>query len=469
MPICPMDPKEELELLRLVLENIHNGVIITDPEGKVMFLNTPYARFLGVRAEEQLGRHCTEVVENSRMHIVAKTGVPEINDSHEIKGQRMVVQRIPIWKDGRVIAVYGQVMFKDVKEVGRLARRLSVLETKVRMYEKELLSLRSSRYTLDHLVGHSLATAELKKQIIKAASNSLPVLITGESGTGKELVAHAIHHASPRRLHPFVRINCSAIPKDLFESELFGYEKGAFTGARSTGKAGKLELAHHGTLFLDEIGDLPLELQPKLLRVLEEKELERVGGNSVIRTDFRPIAASNQELEEMVSEGRFRKDLFYRLNVIRIHIPPLRERKDDILPIARSILKRMADETSRPEPKLDPKVQKALLDYNWPGNVRELCNVLERAFATMDSDSIGLEHLPFHLRRGGRDVLTTSDAPLSVLTSEAEKEAILRALEVCDHNRAKAARLLGIHRTLLYKKMRKHRIPTAKATPFGVV
>lgn len=460
MAICPMEPARELELLRLVLDSIHNGVLVTDPEGRVILLNTPYARFLGVKAEEQLGKHCTEVVENSRMHIVAQTGVPEINHRHEIKGQTMVVQRIPIWKNGKVMAVFGQVMFKDVRDVGKLAKRLSLLESKVKLYEDQILSLRSSRYTLDSIAGESKVIKALKQEALKAAANNLPVLITGESGTGKELFAHAIHHASPRRLHPFVRINCSAIPRDLFESELFGYERGAFTGARSGGKPGKLELAHHGSVFLDEIGDLPLEMQPKLLRVLEEKELERVGGTSVVPIDFRLIAASNQDLEGMVSDGKFRKDLFYRLNVIRLHIPPLRERREDILPLARHILGRMAEESSRTEPDIDPRAEAALLDYGWPGNVRELTNVLERALAAVESDTIGLDDLPFHVRgrhpRGKRSL----GPPLAQLRAQAEREAILKALEASAGNKARAASILGIHRTLLYKKMRKHGIPT---------
>lgn len=467
MAIAPMDPVEELELLRLVLDNIHNGVLVTDPQGRVMLLNTPYARFLGVKAEEQLGKHCTEVVENSRMHIVAETGIPEINQRHEIKGQTMVVQRIPIWKDGKVIAVFGQVMFKDVRDLGKLAKKLSLLESKVKLYEDQLLSLRSSRYTLDSIAGESRAIRDLKKEAVKAASNNLPVLITGESGTGKELFAHAIHHASPRRFHAFVRINCSAIPRDLFESELFGYERGAFTGACSGGKPGKLELAHHGSVFLDEIGDLPLEMQPKLLRVLEEKELERVGGTTVVPTDFRLIAASNQDLELMVSEGKFRKDLFYRLNVIRLHIPPLRERREDILPLANRLLKSMAEDSWRPQPRLDPKAQEALQQYAWPGNVRELTNVLERALSSTESEIIGLEDLPFYVRGERSKASNSSGTSLWNLKAQAEREAILQALQVCGQNRARAARLLGIHRTLLYKKMRRHGIPTGKNSNSG--
>ena len=285
----------------------------------------------------QIGRHCTESVENSRMHIVAQTGKAEINQSQFIKGQNMVVQRIPIKQDGRLIAVFGQVMFKDVKDVGKLARELSLLESKVKLYEEELVTLRSTRYTFDSIIGASDAIRSVKGEALKAAGNSFPVLITGESGTGKELFAQAIHHASARRLYPFVRINCAAIPRDLLESELFGYERGAFTGARTEGKPGKFELAHQGTIFLDEIGDLPVEMQPKLLRAIEDKEFERVGGTRVVRSDFRVIAATNQHLETLLASGRFRKDLFYRLNVIPLHIPPLRERRGDILFIMRQL------------------------------------------------------------------------------------------------------------------------------------
>ena len=263
---------EQLEMYRLIFDSIYNGAIVTDINGNITHFNKPYGEFIGVDPQAQIGKHCTDAVENSRMHIVAETGIPEINQSHQIKGQSMVVQRIPIKKEGRVLAVFGQVMFKDVKDVRKLAAELSLLESKVKLYEEELISLRSTRYTLDSIIGKSESIKSLKKEALRAASNQYPVLISGESGTGKELFAQAVHHASARKLYPFVRINCAAIPRDLLESELFGYETGAFTGAKSGGKPGKFELAHQGTVFLDEIGDLPLEMQPKLLRVIEDNE-----------------------------------------------------------------------------------------------------------------------------------------------------------------------------------------------------
>jgi PAS domain S-box-containing protein len=451
--------QKKLEIYRLIFDSIYNGAIVTDENGIVTHFNKPYGEFLGVIPEDQIGRHCTATVENSRMHIVAKTGIAEINQSHQIKGKSMVVQRIPIKKDGRVIAVFGQVMFKDVKDVGKLASELTLLESKVKLYEEELINLRSTRYTLDSIIGKSPALTALKLEARRAASNNFPVLISGESGTGKELFAQAIHHASARKLYPFVRINCAAIPKDLMESELFGYEKGAFTGAGSSGKPGKFELAHKGTLFLDEVGDLPLEMQPKLLRAIEDYEFERVGGNKVIRADLRVIAATNQNLEQMLEDGRFRRDLFYRLNVIPLHIPPLRERNPDIIPIALWMLKQMTVEANLSEVSIDKGAQKALKSHQWPGNVRELSNVLERTMSAIEGDTIRLENLPFYIYPKRKDSIDSSRSTLKELQAKTERAGICYALQNNNNNKAKAAKMLGIHRTLLYKKMKKYGIP----------
>ncbi len=449
----------QLQMYRLILDHIHNGVVVTDAQGYITHFNEPYGRFLGVDHKAQIGRHATEVVENTRMHIVAQTGKPEINLSHRIMGQDMVVQRIPIFKDGRVIAVFGQVMFKDVRDLSRLARKLSLLESKIKFYENELISLRSTRYTMDSIIGQSAAIRDLKNEALMASANQSPVLISGESGTGKELFAQAIHDASPRRLHPFIRLNCSAIPADLFEAELFGYERGAFTGARNEGKPGKFELAHGGTIFLDEIGDLPLAMQPKLLRVLEEKELERVGGTAVIHSDFRLIAATNQNLEEMVGLGRFRKDLFYRLNVIPLQIPPLRGRPEDILPLARHLLGQLDQGVSQEGYTLTPEAQDVLLAHPWPGNVRELSNVLERVLSSLRGQTIHLEDLPYCLRRTPPSQPDGRRWRLREVLARAEREAIRHALAVSGDNKAQAAQVLGIHRTLLYKKMKRHGLP----------
>ncbi|MBW2483218.1 MAG: sigma 54-interacting transcriptional regulator [Deltaproteobacteria bacterium] len=453
--------RRQLEMFERIFDCIYNGIMVTDANGYVTHFNKPYGEFLGLDPAEQIGRHCTEVIENTRMHIVAQTGKAEINQSHLIKGQNMVVQRIPIWREGRVIGVFGQVMFKDVKDVGKLAKELSLLESKVKLYEEELLNLRSTRYTFDSIAGQSDSIKRLKLEALRAAANQFPVLITGESGTGKELFAQAIHHASPRKMNPFVRINCAAIPRDLLESELFGYEKGAFTGASKGGKPGKFELARQGTVFLDEIGDLPLEMQPKLLRAIEDKEFERVGATKIIQSDFRIIAATNRNLDDMISAGAFSKDLFYRLNVIPLDIPPLRERKTDIVPIAGHLLNLMVQEANLPAVKMDKEVEKGLKQYGWPGNVRELSNVLERALSAIDGDTICLQDLPFYLQRNRHTTLDGNLPSLKDVQSRTEKEAIRYALKASNYNKARAARELGIHRTLLYKKMKKYRIPLA--------
>ena len=453
------DLQKQLEMYQLIFDSIYNGAIVTDINGRITHFNKPYGAFLGVDPEDQIGRHCTESVDNSRMHIVARTGQPEINQSHRIRGQNMVVQRIPIQKDGEVIAVFGQVMFKDVKDVRKLASELSLLESKVKLYEEELINLRSTRYTFESIIGTSESIKALIIEARRAAANHYPVLISGASGTGKELFAQAIHHAGPRRVHPFVRINCAAIPKDLLESELFGYEKGAFTGAGADGKPGKFELARHGTVFLDEVGDLPLEMQPKLLRAIEDKEFERVGGTRIIQSDFRVIAATNQNLEQMLIDNRFRKDLFYRLNVIPLHIPPLRERRSDILPTTRHLLKQMAQEANLAKIKTDKEVDKALRRYGWPGNVRELSNVLERTMSAIKGDTICLQDLPFHLQRSRKKISDRNQSSLKDVQARTEKEAIRYALKESNNNKAGAARVLGIHRTLLYKKMKKFNLP----------
>ncbi len=453
------DLRQRLDMYERIFESIYNGAMVVDAEGFITHFNRPYGQFLGVDPKAQIGRHCTEAVENSRMHIVARTGVAEINHSQVIRGQKMVVQRIPIRKDGRVIAVFGQVMFKDVRDVAKLARELQLLESKVKIYEEELLALRSTRYTFESILGESEALQALKREAMRAAQNSFPVLITGESGTGKEMFAQAIHHASVRRLGPFVRINCAAIPRDLLESELFGYEKGAFTGARAGGKPGKFELAHEGTIFLDEVGDLPLEMQPKLLRAIEDKEFERVGGNRVVRSDFRVIAATNQNLETMLAAGRFRKDLFYRLNVVALHIPPLRERPEDVVAIARAYLARAAREAGLGTVGLDPEAERALRRWEWPGNVRELIHVLERSLHALEGERVRLIDLPFPLQRSPARGAPRRGASLREVQSQTERELIWNTLQETNFHKAEAARRLGIHRTLLYKKIRKFGLP----------
>jgi len=453
--------EEKIHFYETILDNIYNGVMITDPDGKIIFFSKTYGNFLGIDPQGTIGKDCTEVIENTRMDIVAKTKIPEVNLPHRIMGQDMVVQRIPIEMNGELVAVYGQVMFKDVRDVQALARKLNILESKVELYEKELESLRSSKYTLNHIVGKSEKIVELKRLALKAAQTNAPVLLIGESGTGKELFAHAIHYASERRPRPFIRLNCAAIPKDLLEAELFGYEPGAFTGAGSKAKPGKFELAHHGSIFLDEISDLPWEMQPKLLRVLEEKEMERLGGTRLTKCDFRLIAATNENLERYVEEGKFRKDLYYRLNVIPIQIPPLRERKEDIPVIADHLIQTLNKDLGTNVIKISPEVLNIFENCDWPGNVRELANILERILYSIDGDTIQMKHLPIFLQTLSTASTKLQPTLLKRLKEDMEKEALVHAIRISNDNKNKAAKLLGIHRTALYKKMKKLNIPVS--------
>jgi len=457
---------EKLQLYEAVLNNILNGVIITDPQGRVIFFSESYGRFLNKDPRDQIGKHTLDVVENSRMHIVAQTGIAEINDAQRIMGHDMVVQRIPIKIDDKLVAVFGQVMFEDVRDVQALASKLNILESKVKLYEKELENLRASKYSCNNIIGKSAVMTEVRSLAMKAAKVNAPILLTGESGTGKELFAHAIHHASDRYAAPFVRINCAAIPKDLMESELFGYEPGAYTGSGSKSKPGKFELANQGTVFLDEISELPLNMQPKLLRVLEEKEIERLGGNRVIKCDFRLIAATHDNLEQLVRDGKFRQDLYYRINVIPLNIPPLRERKEDILILAKHLVEGLNKDYGVSVSKIAPEVIKIFEEFEWPGNIRELSNVLERMMCSMDGteDVLQEKHLPeFFLGRTKRPVKSGSEV-LKNIKADSEKEALLQAMRISNYNKNKASRLLGIHRTALYKKMKKFNIPLDATT-----
>jgi len=319
------------------------------------------------------------------------------------------------------------------------------------------------RYSFENIVGKSPQMQDIFKTIEKIAHYKSTVLITGESGTGKELVARAIHYVGNRKKHPFMAVNCGAIPYDLLETELFGHVKGAFTGA-VTHKAGLFAQANSGTLFLDEIGELPLNLQVKLLRVLQEGEIRRVGDTHTVKIDVRIIAATSRNILEAVEQGAFRQDLYYRLNVVPLHIPPLRERREDIALLIRHFIKKHAQEMGKTIQDLSTDAMKVLLECEWKGNVRELENVLERAIVMTEGDTITTEHLPSDwVQRESDIVLKIPESRISLkkvmpeITQMAEKELIARALRQTDDNRTKAAQLLQIsHRALMYKLKEYH-------------
>ncbi|HEU4949683.1 MAG TPA: sigma 54-interacting transcriptional regulator [Candidatus Deferrimicrobiaceae bacterium] len=446
--------------LEEVLAGAGEWMVVVDANGFVTMISEEYAEFNGTTVAEAMGRHVTEVIENTRMHVVVKTGAAEIGERQTIRGRELIVNRIPLKDGDRVIGAYGRVVFKTVEQLRELASKMNVLESKVKYYEEELTHLRGARYTFGSIVGAGAAITSAKEEAERASRTDSTVLLRGETGTGKELFAHAIHAAGPRRTGPFIKLNCAAVPAELLESELFGYEEGAFTGARKGGKPGKFELAAGGTLFLDEIGDMPLPMQAKLLRVLQEKEVDRLGGTGTRRIDLRLIAATGRNLEELVGQGTFRADLYYRINVIPIRIPPLRERQEDLRSLSEAFLARLSADTGEPKRRISAELLDILRAYPWPGNVRELQNGLERAVAMSPGEVLSPEHFPAHLLRsapGARKEVAPGS--LVAIKAEAERSAILSALAAVGGNRTKAAELLRIHRVKLHEKIRRYGIP----------
>lgn len=446
-------------MLEDALGHAYEGLIITDADGCILKVNEAYARFLGLRLEEMVGRHVTEVVENTRMHIVGRTGVPEIAQVQEIRGREMVCSRIPIIEDGKVVAVVGKVMFQDVADLFAMTDKFKKLKSELEYYKSELNKRLSAKYSFNHIVGTSKELEWVKELGRRVARSSTTVLLKGESGTGKELFAHAIHIESLRALGPFIKVNCAAIPENLFESELFGYREGAFTGARSRGKRGRFALAHQGTIFLDEISELPLNMQVKLLRVLQEREIEPVGAERPEPVDVRIIAASNRDLEALVKQGLFRHDLYYRLNVVMLEIPPLRARRDDIPLLIRFHLRQLEKETGIPVEGVTPEVEEVFKAYPWPGNIRELRNVLEQTLYVKGGNTITLQDIPRALvRSAAPDEPPVRHRTLKYILQQVEEETIRRAIQEEKGNRLAAAARLGISKSSLYAKAGQYEI-----------
>ncbi|WP_456279537.1 sigma 54-interacting transcriptional regulator [Bacillus sp. AK128] len=455
------------EVLSIIMDSAYEGIAVVDENGILQEFNEAYSRFTGISREEAIGRHVTEVIDNTNLHHTVKTGIPERGVLQNIQGQDMVVHRIPIWKDEKVAGAIGMLIFEGVTEVYKIYERLQK-NHQIEHSNPQLLTVKQeqdSRITLDQIIGISDGITSTKRLARKAARTAATVLITGESGTGKEMFAKSIHHLSPFATGPFISVNCGAIPEHLFESELFGYEDGAFTGAKKGGKPGKFELANNGTLFLDEIGEMPLHMQTKLLRVLQEKEAERVGGTKKYPIQVRIIAATNRNLGKMVDRGEFREDLFYRLNIIQLHIPSLRERKKDIPVLLSHYVKEICDKYGTHRKSFTSQAVSALMNYMWKGNIRELVNTIERLVTLMDQNIIDLHHLPEAIRAGNQyTIFYRDDVRASVLQEakflgdEREKEIIIESIRKAGGNKSKAADILGIHRTSLYKKIKKYGI-----------
>ena len=391
------------------------------------------------------------------MRQVVETGQPILLDLLENSDQTFVVMRMPIRdEEGEVMGAVGFALFSHYESLKPLFDRFSKLQAELAHAHKKLAEVRRTKYTFSSFIGDSPATMEVKRLARRAAQLQAPVLLHGETGTGKELLAHAIHAGGTRAKQPFVTVNMAAIPETLMEAEFFGVAPGAFTGADRKHRPGKFEVAHGGTLFLDEIGDLPMPLQAKLLRVLQEHEFEPLGSNRVIRVDVRILAATSQDLEVMVEEGRFRKDLFYRLNVLNIPLPPLRERLSDLALLCEHLLEKTVLEDGTCARDLSPEAMELLRQHTWPGNVRELRNVLERA--VMGTDETRLDVADF---RGLVKVSPERQADLGApagstygeAMAEAERHILEAALSRAGGKVVEAARRLGIGRATFYKRL----------------
>ncbi|MBM7654359.1 sigma-54 interaction domain-containing protein [Neobacillus cucumis] len=451
-----------------IINLLGERIVVTDRKGTILYINEAYCEFLGTTVEEATNRPVQEVIENTRMHIVANTGKKELAALHPINGSEMIANRYPLTVDGELVGALGTVMFRSPEEWRMYKSKIQHLVEELKYYQTKVENELKSKYSFQDLIGSSQSFLAAKKLAERISDSNSSVLLIGESGTGKELFAHSIHNQSLRSSLSFVAINCASIPEHLLESELFGYDDGAFTGAKKGGKKGQFELAHNGTLFLDEIGDMPLSMQSKLLRVLQEKEVQRVGGQKSLPVDVRIIAATHRDLEKMVEEGKFRRDLYYRLNVIKIEIPPLNKRIEDIKLISMSLLKKLERKFFRTGIAISEEVEKRLMEHSWPGNIRELENVLERAINVLDGQTIKLIHLPLYLREmrsqcpnnGKRTMVEIKPAqkmPLSVIPlketlARVEKEAIQSALAVTNGNKQEAAKLLEIGKTRFYEK-----------------
>jgi len=445
-------------LLEAVLESTSDAISVADGQGNNIIVNPAYTRITGLPPEAVIGKPATvDIAEGESMHMkVLETGKP-VKNIHMKVGpakKEVIVNVAPVFIEGEIRGSVGVI--RDISEVIALTEELA--------HAKKLIRQLKARYTWDDIIGKSPALELAKEQARRAAETPATVLLRGESGTGKELFAHAIHNASSRKKGQFVRINCAALSENLLESELFGYEEGAFTGAVKGGRRGLFEEASRGTIFLDEIGEISLALQKKLLRVLQEKEVTKVGSAVPLPVDLRVIAATNANLELKVKDGSFREDLYYRLNVLPIQIPPLRSIKADIPLLAGHIIVKLNQSYGREVLKIADEAMDVLVHYDWPGNVRELENVIGRAMINMrlGEKVIEIEHLPLlgceKINQAFFTAEQGSHLTLGQAVSAAERSAIIRALSETGGNRQKAAELLDTALRNLYYKIKKYGI-----------
>lgn len=457
--VSPDYSAEQLQSLMLKALVGLGEVLVLDAEGRMVYISEAYARNMGVSIEEALGRHITEIIEDSKIPAVLESGRSDLWDSYYRNGNTFLVNRLPLWEDGRVVGVVAQSILTSELEGEGTRQMLVKLSRELNYYKEKHKQMSTPHSDLDSIIGKSKVMEDLKDTLRIVSGTRSSVLLTGESGTGKEVFAGAIHNLSPRRGKPFIKLNCAAIPDSLLESELFGYEEGAFTGALRGGKIGDFEAANGGTLFLDEVDSLSPNMQAKLLRVIQEREIKKVGSTKVIPIDVRFIFATNKDLYEKVKDGSFREDFYYRINVINLRLPPLRERMEDIVPLVNNFLRKFNRDLDRHVAGLTPEAVMMLERYHWPGNIRELENCIERAFTYATEGIIDTKHIDLPLPQEGEK----SDmgpgwlnCTLKEARDHAEKMAIKRMLEVCGGNKKETAERLGIDRSILYDKIKRY-------------
>ena len=447
-----------------LFDSLYEGAVVIDQDGRITWINDKYKALIGWNGSEAIeGRLVEEVLPNSRLRHVVETGQADLLDVLMVGGRQMVVSRIPLHGEaGNVIGALGVILYDRLQALKPIVSKFQQMQTDLATVRKQLASGRQAKYRISQFVGASRLAAETKEQARRAAEREGAVLLLGETGTGKELLAHAIHAASRRAEGPLVSINAAAIPEALLEAELFGVEPGAYTGAGSKSRSGKFQLADGGTLFLDEVGDMPLALQPKLLRVLQEGEVEPVGGNQLRPVNVRVIAATSRDLKAMIESGSFRADLYYRLNVLPIRLPPLRERSEDVSMLCETLLEQIAEQGGEASRTLAPDGLARLTAYAWPGNVRELRNVLEQAVAQSDNRRLASADFPMlpQIIDAPRPTLEAEHGtarsgvrPLREAVAAAERIEIVRAIEATGGVKLHAAKLLGISRAQLYEKL----------------
>ncbi|NMB06862.1 MAG: sigma 54-interacting transcriptional regulator [Tissierellia bacterium] len=436
------------------------SIDILDKDANIIYMNDAFLDFLKLKKEDVIGKLVTDVNPTSKFPETLKSKRASIAERHIFPGNKpAIVHRIPIFdEEGEVIGGFGMLLVETEEQARDIAEKYIEINKELVLYKNELAKINTTKYNLDHIYGTSNEINIAKSKVKKIAKVNSNVVILGESGTGKELFAHSIHNESQRADGPFVTLNCSAIPENLFEAELFGYEEGAFTGAKKGGNIGKFELAQGGTIFLDEIGDMSYSMQVKLLRVLQEKEVLRIGGDSPIKVDARVICATNKDLEKMVEDGTFREDLYYRLNVLTLEVPPLRERKEDIPILMDKFLGEFYKETGMFR-KTTKNVINRLCKYDWPGNVRELRNVTERMAVSAEGVNITIDDIPKYIFRDSIEKdYRKGQVGLRRIVETVEKDLIIEILREAKGNKTKAAEKLNIQRATLYRKMEEYNI-----------